>query len=176
KGSRLGLRQDIRPAKNVDEAFVGRAITRAANAVCFLPPCGGGVGRGSLSLREACPPTPTPTPNPSPQGGGECTKRAPRSCFIQRINEIERLVTKTPPPSPGLAQDDAHGVEQVDGHADPAGGGDALAGEPEHPPQLKDDERSRNDLPGMVEMLERKPEAGGQAAHARPRKEPQMLR
>src|SRR5262249_59922381 len=50
------------------------------------------------------------------------------------------------------------------------------ASEPEHPPQLKGDERGRNDLPGMVEMLERKAEAGGQAAHARPRKEPQMLR
>src|SRR5262245_4938513 len=79
------------------------------------------------------------------------------------------------PPSRRLAQHDTHGVEQVHRHAHPAGGGDALAGEPEHPPQLKGDERGRNDFPGMVEMLERKPEAGGQAAHARPRKEPQVL-
>src|SRR5262249_29557174 len=57
-----------------------------------------------------------------------------------------------------LAQHDTHGVEQVHRHADPAGGGDALAGEPEHPPQLKADERGRNDLPGMVEMREHKPE------------------
>ena len=34
-----------------------------------LPPCGGGgLGRGSLLLREMSPPTTTPTPNPCPQG------------------------------------------------------------------------------------------------------------
>src|SRR5262245_60239052 len=96
-------------------------------------------------------------PNPSPYQGRERTERIAH-------------------PSSRLAQDDTHGVEQVDRYADPAGGGDARADEPEHSPQLKGDERSWNDLPGMVEMLQRKPERGGQAAHARPREEPQMLR
>src|SRR5262249_60541379 len=70
---------------------------------------------------------------------------------------------------------DTHGVEQVGGHADAVGRGHGIAAKAEHSPELKGDEGGRNDLPGMVEMLERKPEAGGQAAHARPRKEPQML-
>src|SRR3954463_7284913 len=48
---------------------------RAATAVCSLPPCGGGLGRGGAVVHELCPPTATPTPNPSPQGGGEHTVR-----------------------------------------------------------------------------------------------------
>src|SRR5262249_61451058 len=41
--------------------------------------------------------------------------------------------------------------------------------------QVKADERGRNDLPGMVEMREHKPERARQAAHARLREKPQVL-
>src|SRR5262249_14734011 len=52
---------------------------RAANSVCSLPPCGGGVGRGVVVVRRysciTAPPPPRPPSlrfggRPSPQGGG----------------------------------------------------------------------------------------------------------
>src|SRR5262249_52510046 len=76
----------------------------------------------------------------------------------------------------GFAQDDTHGVEQVDGHADPAGGRPAFAAQAQHSAQLEDHQRCRNDLPGMVDVFHCKPQPGGQAAHALLREEPQVLR
>src|SRR5215831_949402 len=75
-----------------------------------------------------------------------------------------------------LAQDDAHGVEQVYRYPDPAGGSHALATQAEHSPQLKGDQRGRHDFPGMVHTLNRQAKAPGQSAHAFPRKKPEVLR
>src|SRR5712692_11918204 len=44
--------------------------SRAANSVCSLRPCGGGVGRGVAKWAAVSPHRTTPTPNPSPQGQG----------------------------------------------------------------------------------------------------------
>src|SRR6516165_2062686 len=43
---------------------------RAANSVCSLPPCGGGVGRGVVVVPRGASSNTDPHPNPSPQGGG----------------------------------------------------------------------------------------------------------
>src|SRR5262249_38170241 len=75
-----------------------------------------------------------------------------------------------------LAQDDAHGVEQVYRYPDPAGGSHALATQAEHSPQLKGDQRGRHDFPGMVHTLNRQAKAPGQSAHAFSRKKPEVLR
>ena len=50
------------------------ATDLSAHAVCSLPPCGGGLGRGVARLHAGVATSAsltTPTPNPSPQGGGE---------------------------------------------------------------------------------------------------------
>src|SRR6476661_1768559 len=62
--------------------------SQAATAVCSLPPCGGGLGRGGRGcLTEMRPPTPAPTPNPSPAG-----------CGLARFRQLDL----TNPGKPGL--------------------------------------------------------------------------
>src|SRR6476619_4206978 len=56
--------------------------SQAATAVCSLPPCGGGLGRGvgvvARDMSANC------YPRPSPQGGGERTVFAARRIPISR--------------------------------------------------------------------------------------------
>src|SRR5258707_7721666 len=58
------------PGKVGSRAYSGEVESaRAANSVCSLPPCGGGLGRGWCREILVAPPAQnrtTPTPNPSP--------------------------------------------------------------------------------------------------------------
>src|SRR5258706_6267036 len=81
---------------------------RAANSVCSLPPCGGGLGRGVVRVkwRWGHPPTNcgTPTPDPSPQGGGEHTECvAPPLCINTNEQALLRQVVAQQHPIAGDA-------------------------------------------------------------------------
>src|SRR5262245_31726056 len=70
--------------------LIGPEPGRAANSVCSLPPCGGGVGRGGVRGMLVRQDLGTPTPNPSPQGGGERTESAALICRQGHENAPQR--------------------------------------------------------------------------------------
>src|SRR5215475_5365161 len=65
-----------------------------------------------------------------------------------------------------FAQHDPHRIEEIDGEAQGAGGGGCGVAQAEHAPQLKIDERNRNDLPGMIDVLDGESQACRQSAQA----------
>jgi hypothetical protein len=53
-------------------------------------------------------------------------------------------------------QNDTHGIELVDRYPDTTGNWRARRAHSKHAPQLENDQRGRDDLPGVIHMLYRK--------------------